>query len=56
LKAELPHIILYFAIMLLAWIGGLGPAVLGLLLGIILQIYLLLRSMRGPHCSVRMPS
>src|SRR5581483_754938 len=40
LKAELPYIVLYFAIMLIAWIGGLGPAVLGVVLGIISANYL----------------
>lgn len=40
LKTELPYIVLYFAIMLIAWIGGLGPAVLGVVLGIVSANYL----------------
>jgi PAS domain S-box-containing protein len=40
LKTELPYIVLYFAIMLIAWLGGLGPAVVGVVLGIISANYL----------------
>lgn len=40
LKTELPYIVLYFAIMLIAWVGGLGPAVLGVVLGIVSANYL----------------
>ncbi|HET9743263.1 MAG TPA: ATP-binding protein [Terriglobales bacterium] len=35
LGAELPFIILFPAIMLVAWVGGLGPALLGVALGIV---------------------
>jgi len=34
LGEELPYLFLYFGIMLVGWIGGLGPAVLGVALGI----------------------
>src|SRR6185312_16815612 len=40
LGTELPYIVLYFAIMLIAWLGGLGPAVLGTILGVLTADYL----------------
>ena len=54
LKTELPYIVLYFAIMLIAWIGGLGPAVLGVVLGIISANYLFMAPQHAWSTSIGM--
>ena len=47
LKSELPYIVLYFAIVLVAWIGGLGPAVVGVVLGILSANYFFMAPQNG---------
>jgi K+-sensing histidine kinase KdpD len=54
LKTELPYIVLYFAIMLIAWIGGLGPAVLGVVLGILSANYLFMAPQHAWSTSIGM--
>ena len=47
---EFVYIVAYFAVMVVAWVGGLGPAVLGVVLGILTTDFLLI----APHFSFTM--